>query len=178
MCKPGGVVPNPDYDPANIEPGIQGTNIGHIYQKRLKMLQYNILHLERIQHPMMPGTFKCNTMKQAKDNKKENKMPAKLTKIDKVREFLENLDDYLYLTLGSVGFLLAYVVWEQVVLSADDPSYGLPSPTEEMIARGPHTEPQFDLDNKAVWQVVQHCTHGGPGWSWAQSCQCACDGRG
>jgi hypothetical protein len=139
--------------------------------------------LERIQRPMVPNNatlarlVNCYTKKESKDKEDKTKLPAKLTKIKKVREVLKNINDYLYRTSGSSGLPLAYVVRDQVALLADDPGYGLPSPTEEMIARGPHVGTHYDLDNKAVWQVVRHCTHGGPGWSWVQSHQRVCDGR-
>jgi hypothetical protein len=116
-------------------------------------------------------------MKESKDKEDKTELPAKLTKIEKVREALKNIDNYHYRTSGSSDLPLAYVVRDQVALPADDPGYGLPSPTEEMIARGPHVGTHYDLDNKAVWQVVRHCPHGGPGWSWVQSHKRACDGR-
>jgi hypothetical protein len=104
-------------------------------------------------------------------------LPTKLSRVDKVREVLEDIDNYLLRKLGASGLPLAYIVRESVALPADDPGYGLPSTSEEMVTRGPHTGAFYEIDNKEVWQVVRHVTHGGPGWSWVQSYQRMCNGR-
>jgi hypothetical protein len=51
-----------------------------------------------------------DTNKDTKDEAEEVDMPAKLTRIDKVREVLEDMDNYLLRKLRSSGLPLAYVV--------------------------------------------------------------------
>jgi hypothetical protein len=52
LRKPGGTVPNPDHDPQNPVVGVPATlpspgiSLGHLYEKRLKMLRYYALHLQ------------------------------------------------------------------------------------------------------------------------------------
>jgi hypothetical protein len=187
--KPGGTIPNPVHDPAAPVAGIPptipnpGIHLGHIYEKRLKMLRYYLLHLQRIQRPMVIAQATlaritiCYRLKEAEDEVEDIDLPTKLSRVDKVREVLEDIDNYLLRKLGASGLPLAYIVRESVALPADDPGYGLPSTLEEMVTRGPHTGAFYEIDNKEVWQVVRHVTHGGPGWSWVQSYQRMCNGR-
>jgi hypothetical protein len=189
--KPGGVIPNPNYDPANVVAGVPATipnpgiQLGHIYEKRLKLLRYYLHHLERIQQTMNPATANvgrltsCYRLKDTEDNAEDLELPSKLSRIEKVRDVLEDMDNYLVRKLGSSGLPLAYVVREEVAvpIGALDPGYGLPTISEEMIARGPHSGTHFQKDNNEVWQMICHVTHGGPGWSWVQAHQRACDGR-
>ena len=58
-----------------------------------------------------------------------------------------------------------------------DPGYATPSHLHELIRRAPHTGPTALTDNEAVWDVVRHITHGGPGWGWVQSYSRARSGR-
>jgi hypothetical protein len=69
------------------------------------------------------------------------------------------------------------VVRESVALPAGDPGCGLPTVTEEMIARGPHTGMYYELDNKEICQVIGHVVHGWRGWNWVQGHQQTSDGH-
>jgi hypothetical protein len=64
---------------------------------------------------------------------------------------LEDIDNYLLRKLGASGLPLANVVPETVALPADDLGYGMPSTTEELIIRGPHTGMYYEIINKEVW---------------------------
>jgi hypothetical protein len=119
----------------------------------------------------------CYQLKDAEDDLDELDLPSKLTRTDKVRDVLEDIDNYLIRKLGASGLPLAYVVRDSVALPADDEGYGMPTVTEEMINRGPHTGMYYELDTKEVWQMIRHVTHGGPGWSWVQGYQRTTDGR-
>jgi hypothetical protein len=107
-------------------PGIQ---IGHIYEKRLKMLRYYLLHLQRIQRPMAVAQATlarltiCYRLKDAEDEEEEVDLPGKLTRTEKVREVLEDIDNYLLRKLGSSGLPLAYIVRQSIALPADDLGY-------------------------------------------------------
>jgi hypothetical protein len=188
--KPGGTIVNPNFNPAQPIPGVPptipnpGIQLGHVFEKRLKMLHYYCNHMLRIQRPIVANQATiarltaCYRLKDKEDEKEDVELPPKLQKIDKVRDILEDIDNYLIRKLGASGLPLAYIVREVVALDPnDDPGYGLPSPHEEMIARGTHTGVYYQQDNNEVWQMLRHVTHGGPGWSWVQSCQRNCDGR-
>jgi hypothetical protein len=62
-------------------------------------------------------------------------------------------------------------------LPADDPGFGQPSYNEEMIMRAPHTGPEFQLDNRSVWDMIRHVTYGGPAWDWVSHFARTFDGR-
>jgi hypothetical protein len=96
-------------------------------------------------------------------------LPGKIVKVDDVRNNIEDLDDYLARKLGASGLPLAYVARDAVAAPAIDPGFGLPSAYEEMIARGDHTQPAYQVDNVEVWNVIRHMTHGGMAWSWVSA---------
>jgi hypothetical protein len=187
--KPGGTIPNPVHDPAAPVAGIPptipnpGIQFGHVYEKRFKMLRYYLLHLQRIQRPFgaaqatLARLTICYRLKESEEDAEEVDLPGKLTCTDKVREVLEDMDNYLLCKLGSSGLPLAYVVRETVALPADDLGYGQPTVSEEMLMRGPHTGMYYELDNREIWQMIRHVTHGGPGWSWVQGHQRTSNGR-
>jgi hypothetical protein len=188
--KPGGTIPNPNFNPNQPLPGVPatianpGTQLGHVFEKRLKMLRYYCHHMARIQRPIVANQATiarlsaCYRLKEHEDESEDIDLPGKLMKIEKVRDVLEDIDNYLIRKLGSSGLPLSYIVRETVALDPnDDPGYGLPTPQEEMIARGPHNGVYYQQDNNEVWQMIRHVTHGGPGWSWVQSFQRTCDGR-
>jgi hypothetical protein len=62
-------------------------------------------------------------------------------------------------------------------LPADDPEFGQPSYKEEMITRAPHTGPEFQLDNRAVWDMIRHVTHSVLAWDWVSRFAQTFDGR-
>jgi hypothetical protein len=153
LRKPGGTIPNPDHNPGAPVAGVPATlpnpgiSLGHLFEKRLKMLRYYTLHLQRIQRQFTPAAatlarlISCYTMKETEEEEEDIDLPSKLTKVDKVRDVLENIDNYLYQKRGSSGLPLAYVVRESVALPQIDPGYGLPTVLEEMVNRGPHQGP-------------------------------------
>ena len=56
-----------------------------------------------------------------------------------------------------------------LLLAADDEGFGSPSLLQEMIRRALHTGATFTTDNTAVWDVVCHIMHEGPGWGWVHA---------
>jgi hypothetical protein len=171
--KPGGQIVNPKAalpgQPPNINnPGIA---VGHITEKRLKMLAYYINHLTRIQRRWAGVTttlIRLAAVYQLKDqdnNDDDVALPPRLTNVSNVRECLEDVDDYFNRKRAESRCPLSYVTRMTVALPlpADDPGFRLPTYDAEMIARAPHTGPVFQLDNHAVWDVIRYVTHGGPG---------------
>jgi hypothetical protein len=98
-------------------------------------------------------------------------LPAKLTMPDQARECIENMEDYLLRKKDETGCPLLYIIRLLVALPlpADDPGFGLPSFSEEMITRAPHVGPEYEHDNRLVWDLVRYVTHGGPAWDWVSA---------
>ena len=105
--------------------------------------------------------------------------PPKLTDIRTVRSTLEDLDNYLRRRLGTSGLPLAYVTREDIAIPApaDDPGFGMPDFTSEMVRRGDHTDDSYQLDNTTVWTIIRHVTHRGQGWSWVSKYARSTNGR-
>jgi hypothetical protein len=122
--KSGGTVPNPVHKAAAPVAGVPplipnpGIQFGHAYEMQLKMLRYYLLHLQQIQclfsaaQATLARLAICYRLKDAEDID----LPGKLTRIDKVRDVLEIMDNYLFRKLGSSGLPLAYVVRDTVAL--------------------------------------------------------------
>ena len=158
--KPGGQIVNPNAGIANQPPMITnpGIPIGHVFEKRLKLLHYYVFHLTRIQHmPVIPGGAtlanlnRIYHLKELDEPSDDVDLPSPLVKIDHARVALENLDDYLICKRGeSSGLPLSYVVCEAVALPVPDPGLGQPTYLDEMVARGSHVGVYYQVDNVAV----------------------------
>lgn len=174
--KPGGMMVNPNVQVLNL-PGVPmmianpGLPLGHLYEKRLKMLRYYMFHLKRIQRlpiNLVQATLNDVTqvylLKEHDKNEATVDLPAQFQRIDNARIIIENLDDYLLRKRGEFGVPLAYVTRFEVALPPmfEDPGFGQPNYVEEMIRRAPHVGPNWQIDNVAV----RHITHDGPAWNW------------
>jgi hypothetical protein len=188
VCKiirrPGGKIPNPNAGrggrgAADLVPN-PGVQLGHLHEKKRKMLRYYIFHLQRVQREFDPIIATMDVLHQIyllKDVAEETvkvDLPEKLTKTDKVREVIENIESALLVMKGINDLPLLYVVRDLVALPTGigddiDLGFGLPTYTQEMIRRAPHTGVYFCEAQKSVWNVIRHVTHGGPGWNWVQS---------
>jgi hypothetical protein len=182
----GGTVPNPNTGrggrglppPPDMIPN-PGVQIGHLHEKKLKMVRYYVFHLQRVQQIIDPNTATMDVLQQIyllKDVDEEDtkpELPEKLLKTDKVHEVIENIESLLMIMKGLNGVPLLYVVRDQVALPTGisddvDLGFGLPSYSHEMIRRAPHTGVYFRQVQKSVWNIVRHVTHGGTGWNWVQ----------
>ena len=65
--------------------------------------------------------------------------------------------------LGTSGLPLAFVTREDIAIPApeDDPGFGMPDFTSEMVGIGDPTDDSYQPDNTPVWTVIRHVTHGG-----------------
>jgi uncharacterized membrane protein YgcG len=121
-------------------------------------------------------------LKEVDDEDQKPTLPEKLTKTDNVREVIENIESILLSTKGINCVPLLYVVRDSVALPTGigdevDEGFGLPTYTQEMIRRAPHTGVYFREAQRVVWGIIRHVTHGGPGWNWVQSFATTQDGR-
>jgi hypothetical protein len=199
VCKivrrPGGTIPNPAFGqgarrgaqpPTLPNPGLP---IGHLHEKRLKMLRYFVFHLQRVQRDFDPAVATMDILQDVyrleevdEEDQKNPSLPDKLMKTEKVREVIENVESVLLNMKGINGVPLLYVFRDQVALPTGigddiDEGFGLPTYTQEMIRRAPHTGVYFREAQKTVWSVIRLVTHGGPGWNWVQSFAASQDGR-
>ena len=162
--KPGGVIENRVWTDAAVaqranipryipNPGI---SVGHLHEKRLRMLRYYVWHLNRVQRAFVAAEATLDQLatvykiKEVEDEDDEKlTLPIKLTTLETVRETLEDLDNYFLRKKGSYKAPLAYVTREDVALPAvgDDPGFGRPSFYQEMIIRSPHIGTYYNLDN-------------------------------
>jgi hypothetical protein len=187
--KPGGTIPNPNAQvpgqPAEIpNPGVP---VGHVHELRLEMLRYFVFHSYRIQRPCnaqfmtlarLQAIYKLEKEDKPKDTDKLP-LPKAITKAEEIRTNLEDLDDYLLRKRGENGLPLAYVVRAEVDLPdpGDDPGFGMPDYLQEMVRRGEHGTIAYNNDNREVWNVIRHITHGGLAWSWVSGFARTLDGR-
>ena len=186
--KPGGTMANPNAAAANAPAIIPkpGVALSFLSVKRLRMLCYYIHHMERIQRPFHYNQATMQRLlnvwalyEDEEKNDEDPDMPEKFTDVKNVRSMLEDLDNYLIIKRGATGLPLAYVTRDEIGLPApaDDPGFGNPDATNEMIRRGDHGSVSFPQDNIQVWAVLRHICHGGPGWSWISRYARVADGR-
>ena len=192
--KPGGTIPNPAYDPANPVAGVPqtitnpGVLVGHVIEKRLKMVRYYVHHLQKVSRTFDPAASHANlqglqnlyrfkTSEDEYDN--DIDLPERLIAVENIRVVLEDLDNYLERKRGCTGIpLAAYTRVVQAIPPLNrDPGYATPSISAELIRRAPHNGPTALTDNEAVWDAVRHVTHDGPGWGWVQSFSRTRNGR-
>ena len=191
--KPGGTVPNPDYNAANPVPGVPititnpGVLVGHVLEKRLKMLGYYVQYLNKVDREFsaatatlaqIQGLYRLKEADDEYDN--EIELPEKLTNVENIRVVLEDLDDYLERKRGVTMIpLAAYTRSMPTPPPVNlDPGIGAPTYLRELIRRAPLTGATAVADKEAVWDVIRHITHDGPGWGWVQAFSRSRDGRG
>jgi hypothetical protein len=183
--RPGGTIPNPtDGQPPLPNPGIK---VGHRALTNLKLGAFIARHLIRTSRPLdSPATALTpaniaifSGLKQAEDAYTDPPAIPILTKIDRIRSHIEDIDAQLLKTSGMAKTPLAYVVRNDVnVLPHNtDPSGDYNTVQEEMVARMPHTHTAFREDNIAVWDIIRDSIHDTEAFSWVKRCERRRDGR-
>jgi len=189
LRKPGGVLPNPAYDPTNVVPGIPptipdvGIQVPFMTEKHLKLLAYYLRHLERTQKPMAAATASMarliivGRIKEREETEKDEptpKVPDKLEKVSKVRKMIEDLDDHFSKRRGTSGVFLTYVIR---IEEDPDPAAVYATDDDEMISRAPLTGQYYQQDKVVVWDVIRSVLYDTDGWSWVSSHARSKDGR-
>ena len=189
--KPGGTIPNPNWVAGgNMPPTITnpGAPVGFIHEKRLRQLRFHRNYFSIVQRPMVPGQATLLRLRdswslyEAIKNYQDGTappLPGKLSKQDDARKVIEDLDHYLKKIRNSQGVPMSYLTRDDETPPAvgDDPGYSTPSFDDEMIRRASHNSSDYAEDNKTLWDVVRHITHGGPGWNWVSTHQRSMNGR-
>jgi hypothetical protein len=80
---------------------------------------------------------------------------------------------------GEQGNKLSYVILPNVAVptEADDPSAGYKTVDIEMIARGPHSDSAYQLDNRKVWKSMKNICGSNPCYIYIKGAAKAKDGR-
>ena len=189
-CKaPGGTLPNPRAAEVGQHATIsnRGVAISLVVEKNLQKLRsyLNYIHMiQRLHGTASPTVGRINIAHndflRRKDFKNDTiDLPAPFTKVEKIRQTLEALDEVLCQRLGGTSYLpLAYVTRTNVALPGDpnvpavtaelDPGVFSPSCHEEMIRRGRHTGEHYEEDNTLVWHIMFEVFGVGPGKTWIQ----------
>ena len=106
-------------------------------------------------------------------------MPPKLEKVEKVRQAIENMLEYLREKHGGHNAPLSYVVRDDpdVPDVDDDLPFREPTIDEELERRLPHEGSIFEADNALVWNTIFTVTHEGPAWAWVKQYNRTSNGR-
>ena len=97
--------------------------------------------------------------------------PKKLGDINKIREFLDDIEPYLEKKRGIHGSPLAYVIrkyeWlDQIAMTLPDGPFS--SINEEIITHTKLSGAMYDADNITVFNVIHNVFHKTAQWSWIQ----------
>lgn len=186
--KPGGSVVNPAFhatDNPTAPPTIAntGATISLSLERRLRQLGHLATYLKFTQRTITATNLDPGVAQKLwehkiriKDDDDDVKFPAKLTNVDKVREVIENIQDYLDRKRGVQSAPLSYVIREEVA-AGPELGTGIPTFDDDMIARTRHDGDNYKIDNASVWDCIRHVTHEGPGYSWVSPHSRAKDGR-
>ena len=143
-----------------------GIRVGQPVKLKLKKLAYFMRYLERVQRPFAPNQASLANLNSCHERRKLEKdydndinEPEKLTTVDKIRETIENIDNYFNRKMGRANIPLAYIVRDDpnVVPHGDPNDPGLFQPTivDELIQRASHTGVNFTYDNSLVWSALR-----------------------
>jgi hypothetical protein len=119
-------------------------------------------------------------LEHAEDAYTEPDAPPVLERVERIREYIENLDSHLLKMLGMAKTPLAYVVRSEEVIPphAHDPPANYDTIQEEMVARMPHTHPAYREDNiKKVWESIQDSLHETEAFNWIKPSERRRDGH-
>jgi hypothetical protein len=104
--------------------------------------------------------------KVSEENHKEPDVTMKLSKPDKIIDFIDEWPENLALFNGQNARPLGYVIRKDVEVpdEANDPAFGLvnskyTSLRDEITARADHTAPQYHVDNARVFELLNEAVH-------------------
>jgi hypothetical protein len=188
---PGGNMQNPNWVPGGAMPQVirnSGAPIGYVNELRFRQLRFYRNYLHLVQRPMVPAlatlarlqtAWAFFTMIEEAAESQADVLPEKMKKTEDARKILENLDHYLNKIRNRNGIPLSYMTRSEVEAPdlADDPGYASPSFEDEMKRRASHVGETYNQDNKTLWGIIRHITHGGPAWNWVSVHSRSMNGR-
>jgi hypothetical protein len=170
MRKPGGTIegPAPAGDGA-VAPLIPnpGTYVSMRAELSMMITCYMARHYLRTCRTLTEALITTDRLsryvvfKDAEEDYKEPTEPLKLTKPDKIMDFIEEWPEHLALYDGQGGRPLAYVIRDSVVVPGEgtDPAFGEPrsvytSLRNEIMTRSNHTGSHYAVDNARVFELL------------------------
>lgn len=169
LRKPGGTILGAapaDGAPAPLIPN-PGTYVSVKAELNMMIACYMARHYYRtgrtLTEPliMTDRLLRYTTFKEAEEAYKEPTEPMKLTKPDKIMDFIEDWPEHLALYDGQNGRPLAYVIRNkaEVPAEANDPAFGeprtvYPSLRAEIMARSSHDGSHYAVDNARVFEML------------------------
>jgi hypothetical protein len=167
LRKPGGTVAvTPSGQPATRIPN-PGVYVSTLAEINLTTACYVARHYNRTARTLtaalmqMPRMERYKQYKEAEEAYKEPDNAMKLTKPDKIMDFLDDWPDHLTLYNGQNNRPLVYVIREKVTIppEATDPAFGEPgsnyaSLRDEIVARADHDAAPYAVDNARVYELL------------------------
>lgn len=183
-------LPNPPGPPHQIrDPGFP---ISVQQTQYLKLLSYYLKHLKRTSRDFVNNgstvqrlriVYAFKDLEHAYDSEQGPTKPVKMDKISRIREIIEEVQQYLNHHRGKSGVILSYLIRDN-----DEPADGEPfdpddddgtfaSFDDEMIQRAPLFGNEFTMDNARLWQVWYTVLHDTESYSWIQTYNRTQNGR-
>lgn len=174
LRKPGGQIPGPAPTGGGAVPMIPnpGVYVSAIAELNLKATCFMAKHYVRTSRTLEPAmvtmasVHQYTLFKEAEDDYKEPEDQLKLSKPDKIIDFIEEWPEHLALYDGQNARPLSYVIREDVAVpnEATDPTFGdaLSSYTslrDEIAARADHGAHQYKIDNARVFELLNEAVH-------------------
>jgi hypothetical protein len=161
--------------------------ISDLAEHRMRQLAYFCFHMDKIDREVTPAEATLDRLhklwvwrtRMLEHVKREFTPPELMLKDATTRKTLEELDHYLMNKCGVTGTPLAYLTRAYAVpIEEDDPGYGEPTITDELIRRARHgSYEDYDDDNKYLWGIIHDMTKGGFAWAWVSNQQRRRNGR-
>jgi hypothetical protein len=161
--------------------------ISDLAEHRMRQLAYFCFHMNKIDREVIPAEATLDRLhklwvwrtRMLEHVKREFTPPELMLKDVTTRKTLEELDHYLLNKCGVTGTPLAYLTRAYAVpIEEDDPGFGEPTITDELIRRARHgTYEDYDDDNKFLWEIIHDMTKGGFAWAWVSNQQRHRNGR-
>jgi hypothetical protein len=174
LRKPGGQIAGPAPAGGGAIPMIPnpGVYVSTIAELNLKVVCFMAKHYVRTSRTLMPAMVtmaKVQQYAQYKEAEKDYKEPddaLKLSKPDKIIDFIEEWPESLALYNGQNARPLSYVIREVIAVPAEgtDPTFGEPwsvysSLRDEIAARADHGAHQYFIDNARVFELLNEAVH-------------------
>ena len=194
LRKPGGTIEGPAPLDGAVAPLVPnpGTYVSMKAEVNMTIVCYMARHYYRTCRTLTAALITTDRLsryavfKEAEEAYKEPTEPMKLTKPDKIMDFIEEWPDHLALYDGQGGRPLAYVIREdaQVPEEATDAAFGEPrtvytSLRNEIMNRSNHIGSHYAVDNARVFELLNNavCDHKHVK-TWIKPYVVAQDGRG
>jgi hypothetical protein len=182
----GGGAGDVDIEDVPAQPGV-GAIVTNRDSERFRQLAFYCIYMDRVDRAFVAADATLACLRTLWDwrtlDKEQAKMdvkdPDELTKLADTRKAIEELERFLRRKRGVTGTPLAYLIREhEVPVAANDPGFGRPNFTAELIARARHGDyPDYTIDNQFLWSVIDKMTQKGFAWTWVKDQARDADGR-